>query len=762
MNQNRRADAPSPGHPTATLAWDDPTQLARFTRWSGAEGQRQAESAFLIEGMTCAACSVLIEEALKRVPGVDSADVNPATRRARVRWQAERTRASALVAAIEGAGDYRALPAHAQGAEAARRREWRTMLWRLFVAGFCMMQVMMYATPAYVAGPEGISPDIARLLQWASWLLTIPVLLFSAAPVLRGAIMQLTRQRIGMDVPVALGIVITFVASTAAAFDPGGVFGSEVYFDSLTMFVFFLLAGRTLELRARHASVGQLEDLMLRLPETVQRLRDDGSVENVPAAALRAGDRVRVLPGQAFPADGALIEGTTLVDEALLSGESHPLRRSAGEVVLAGSYNLHGPVLQRIETVGEDTRYARIVALMARAAADRPALARAADRIAVPFLWTVLLLAAGAAAAWWWIDPSRSVWVAVSVLIVTCPCALSLATPSALLTAAGTLARRGVLVQRLGALEALASADLLVFDKTGTLTEDQLVLGEVLPAPGWAAADALRAALPLAQASLHPVSRAIVDAAAAAGPAHDGPLPLLHDVSEQPGQGVQGFDAAGRCWRLGSREFAGAGLVPEADAGRGGAWLSVDCRAVAQLTFDERLRGDARAALGELQAAGLGTMLLSGDRAAAAQRVADALGVAQVHAGATPEDKLRVVADAQQAGHRVVMIGDGINDGPVLARADVSVAMGQGAPLAQAQADFTLLRGRLADLVGTRALALRTQTVLRQNLAWSAAYNVVCVPLALAGWLPPWAAGLGMALSSLAVVLNAQRLRRFD
>ncbi|NRF70960.1 cation-translocating P-type ATPase [Aquincola sp. S2] len=742
----------------STLAWDDPTQLARFTRWSGADAARRADSTLLIDGMVCAACSVLIEDALKRLPGVESADVNPATRRAQLRWDPARTRASALVAAIEGAGDYRALPAHALDAETARRREWRAMLWRLFVAGFCMMQVMMYATPAYVAGPEGISPDIARLLQWASWLLSIPVLLFSAAPFLRGAINQLTRRRIGMDVPVALGIVVTFAASTAAAFDPGGVLGSEVYFDSLTMFVFFLLAGRALELRARHASVGQLEDLMARLPETVERIAPDGRGEMIALTALVHGDTVRVRPGQAFPGDGPLVDGSTLVDEALLTGESTPLRRNAGDGLLAGSFNVSAPVLQRLQTLGEDTRYARIVALMARAAADRPPLARAADRIALPFLWGVLLLACGGALAWWWIDPARSVWVAVSVLIVTCPCALSLATPSALLTAAGTLARRGVLVQRLAALEALARADLIVFDKTGTLTEDRIALKQVLPAPGWRADTALQAALTLANGSLHPVSRAIVDAAN-----RDGIEPSpLSDQHETAGQGVQGRDARGRCWRLGAQAFAGTGASADDDDDddHGAAWLSVDGEAVARLQFEERLRPDARAALERLHADGVRTMLLSGDRPAAAQRVASALGVREVHAGASPEDKLRIVAAAQGQGHRVAMVGDGINDGPVLARADVSLAMGQGAPLARAQADFTLLRGSLVDLVATRALAQRTLRVLRQNLGWAAAYNAVCVPLALAGWLPPWAAGLGMACSSLSVVLNAQRLRR--
>ncbi|MBS0315828.1 MAG: cadmium-translocating P-type ATPase [Proteobacteria bacterium] len=704
--------------------------------------------------MYCAACSVGIEQTLQALPGVESADVNPATRRARVVWDPERVRASSMVAAIEAAG-YRAYPALSLQAEAGRRREQRTMLWRLFVAGFCAMQVMMYAAPLYWAGPGDMSPDIARLLLWASWLLCIPVLVFSSGPFLRGAWQQIRHRRIGMDVPVALGIVVTFVASTGAAFDPGGPFGHEVYFDSLAMFVFFLLCGRWLEMRSRSATVGALESLMLRLPEMVRRLGPGDAVEMVPVRRIRPGDRVQVLPGEAFPADGRLCDGSTQVDEALLSGESTPVLRGPGQAVLAGSFNLGAPVSLEVERAGGDTRYAQIVALMEHASTERPQLVRQADRIAAPFLWAVLLAALLAAAVWSFIDPGHAVWVAVSVLIVTCPCALSLATPSALLAAAGQLARGGVLVQRLVALEALARADLFVFDKTGTLTEDRLGLAGVSPAPGWTRAAALRHAAALAAGSLHPVSRALCEAARSeqAGPE------LLTGLREIAGRGVEGRDAAGRCWRLGSAGFAGTEAAPTGGQGVA-AWLSVDGALVASFAFDERLRADARDAIAALQADGARVMLLSGDRGESAGRVARSLGLSEVHAGASPEDKLRLLSEAQAGGAKVAMVGDGVNDGPVLARADVSIAMGQGAPLARAQADLTLLGGRLADLVRARRLARRMLRIVRQNLAWAALYNAACVPLALLGWLPPWLAGLGMASSSLLVVLNAQRLRR--
>ncbi|AKJ28647.1 heavy metal translocating P-type ATPase [Caldimonas brevitalea] len=739
--------------PGDAAVWDDPAEVARYTRWvEDTDGRRLGDSAFVIDGMYCAACSVTIEQALTAVPGVLQAEVNPGSRRARVRWDPAQVAASALAAAVAGAG-YRAYPALSLEAEQARHRERRSALWRLFVAGFCMMQVMMYAVPTYYAAPGDMSPDILRLLQWASWLLSVPVLLFAAGPFLRGAWRDLCAGRIGMDVPVALGIVVTFVASTGATFDPGGVFGAEVYFDSLTMFVFFLLCGRYLELQARGRAAGALERLLQRLPESVERLADDGSAEMVPVSRLAVGDRLRVRPGQAIPADGRLCEGEAQVDEALLTGESHPLLRRVGERLVAGSFNLSSPVVMVVERLGADTRYGQIVSMMERAASERPALARQVDRYAGVFLWAVLLAAAAAALAWWFIDPQRSLWVAVAVLIVTCPCALSLATPSALLSAAGALARRGMLVQKLQALEALAQARLFVFDKTGTLTEDRLAVARVELQPGWRRDDALRHAKALADVSLHPVARAV------ALEAQDAPRVSLALLRELPGQGLQGEDMQGRCWRLGSAAHACPGAeLAESEGPQ--AWLSVDFAPVARFCLEESLRPDARAALAQLRADGVELMLLSGDRPQAAARVAAMLGIEACQAGATPEDKLRAVTAAQARGLRVAMVGDGLNDAPVLARADVSIAMGQGAPLARAQADLTLLSGRLTDLVAARRLALRTLAVIRQNLAWAAAYNAVCVPLALVGWMPAWLAGLGMACSSLFVVLNASRLSR--
>ncbi|EGJ10720.1 putative cation transport P-type ATPase [Rubrivivax benzoatilyticus JA2 = ATCC BAA-35] len=721
-------------------------EQARFTRWvQESDGVRLGESALQVSGMYCAACTGIIENALRAVDGVREARVSAAAQRATVRWDPARTQPSALIAAIRAAG-YDAVPDAAAPAREMRRAEHRAALWRLFVASFCAMQVMMFATPSYVAGPADFSMEMRQLLNWGSWVLSIPVVLFSAGPFFRGAWRGLRSGRIGMDVPVAIGVAVTFVASTGATFDPAGVFGHEVYFDSLTMFVSFLLGGRYLELRARHRAAAALEGALARLPETAQRLEADGSTTEVSVQRLVAGDRVRVALGQAFPADGALVDGATQADESLLTGESVAVDKPLGAAVVAGSLNLGAPVTMLVERAGADTRYEAIVSMMREAMSQRPALARVADRWAVPFLWTVLLLAAGGAAVWSVIDPSRAIWVAVSVLIVTCPCALSLAAPATMVAAAGGLARRGVLLQRLDALEDLARAERVFIDKTGTLTEDRPALAVTRVFDE--SVDALGHAASLAAWSRHPLSQTLAAALPASGR-------IWQSVEEVAGEGLRGVDGDGVPWCLGRAAFAGAAERDEVQV-----WLSRDGKPVAAFGFDELLRPGADDAVRALQAAGVRVTLLSGDAPARAARLAARLGLDSFVGGARPEDKLAAVAAAQRAGDRVVMVGDGVNDAPVLARADVSLAMGQGALVARAQADAVLASNRPLDLVTARCVAARAMRIVRQNMIWAAAYNAACIPLALVGWLPPWAAGLGMAGSSLFVVLNALRAGR--
>lgn len=735
---------------------DDPEEWPAFSRSLPGESGCW-ESGVALQGMHCAACALTIEAALRSVPGVLGVEVSAASRRARVRWRAGTTKPSTWMRAIEFAG-YGVVPAMDGDAQERRRLQTRAALWRWLVAGFCMMQVMMYATPAYVATPGDITPDMQQLLRWASWVLTLPVLLFSCGPFLRQAWLDLRMRRIGMDLPVALGILVTFAVSTVGTFDPQGQFGREVYFDSLTMFVFFLLTGRWLEARLRERTAGALDALMNRLPDRIERQRPDGSFESVAARQLRVGDVVRVQAGQAFAADGVVVRGKTTVDEALLTGESRPLPREPGAEVIAGSFNLSGVVEVRISRTGAQTRFAQIVSLMETAALDKPALARLADRIAPPFLLAVLLAAAAACAWWWPSDPGHALMVAVAVLVVTCPCALSLATPAAMLAAAGTLARHGVLVRRLQAFEALASVDVVVFDKTGTLTCDALALAAIRCREGYGQQQVLAMAGALASQSRHPVSRAIALAA------QDIPASLcwqVRDATESAGEGVSAHASPVNgsmppmALRLGSAAYCGV-AAPDLDVLC--ATLSDSRGWLATFELREVVRPDAAASVQALRGAGLEVWLLSGDGQGAVSRVAREVGIATARGNCGPQAKLDALRAAQKHGRRIAMVGDGLNDGPVLAGADASFSFGQAVPLAMAQSDFVLPGDRLMAVPQTLALARRTMQVVRQNLLWAALYNAVCVPLAVAGWLPAWAAGLGMAASSLLVIANAMRL----
>ena len=736
---------------------DDPQEWNAFSRPS-ARGTGCWESSVVIEGMHCAACSLTVEDAIGRVPGVLDVQVSAASHRAKVVWSSAVVQPSGWMESVQKAG-YRAVPANDIFASERRRVETRKALWRWLVAGLCMMQVMMYAYPAYIAHPGDLSAEMEALLRWASWVLTLPVMLFSCGPFFSAALRDVRQVRISMDLPVALGIAITFVMSTAGTFEPQGMFGKEVYFDSLTMFVFFLLTGRWLELRLRDRTAGSLEALMNRLPDSVERRNTDGAFERVAVRRLDAGDVVRVQPGEAFAADGVVELGETMVDEALLTGESRPLLRGPGTQVVAGSHNLNATVQVRVQRVGPETRFAQIVGLMQSASATKPRGAQIADRLAKPFLIGVLLAAAGACAWWWGRDPGHALMVAVAVLVVTCPCALSLATPAAMLAAAGSLARRGVMVRNLQALETLAKVDTLVFDKTGTITKDAMVLGAVQVRDGVDASRALAMAAALARHSLHPVSRALTEAtlhSETEAPWH------CDSVTESAGQGVSGLayrhdTAPVVALKLGSAAFCG---VEHATADTLQVFLSDSQGWVATFSLREDVRSGAQSAVTELGALGVEVHLLSGDSSESVGRVAKSVGILQSCGSCSPADKLDALRRLQSKGRTVAMVGDGLNDGPVLAGAHVSFAFGQAVPLAQAQSDFVVMGEQLTSVVQALSLARKTMAVVRQNLWWALVYNAACVPLAVAGLLPAWLAGLGMAASSLLVVLNALRLAR--
>jgi len=742
------------------VLFDHPEMQKNFVRRvEGAAGEHEQEAALILEGITCAACVWLNESHVRRQPGVTAIDINYTTRRARVRWDERVTKLSAILEAIAAIG-YRAHPYDVGRSEELARKERKAALWRLFVAGFGMMQVMMYAVPVYLADGD-MTPDIEQLMRWASLTLTLPVIGYSAAPFFVSAWRDLKLHRVGMDVPVALGIGAAFAASVWATLIAAG----EVYFDSVTMFVFFLLSGRYLEMMARQKAARSVETLARAIPAFATRLAawpvtgTDAAGERVAVAELRAGDAVRIRPGETVPADGCVLDGESAADESLLTGESRPVSKRVGDVLTGGSVNTASPLVMRVERVGEATRVAAIQRLMERAAAEKPRLVEMADRVAGRFILALLLLAVVTALAWWWIDPARALWIFVAVLVVSCPCALSLATPAALTVATGALAARGVLVTRGHAIEALARADRFVFDKTGTLTVGHMELAEIIPVRDDAAL-ALALAVALERGSEHPIARAL-----AAGGVDTGGA--VSAVRATTGAGVEGV-IDGRAWRLGRPEFVAAthGAVVPAEvqsivgAGDTVVALGNDEGWQAFFRLSDRLRPEASAMSATLSAAGVKLSIFSGDAPAAAGRIGAALGIADARGGLSPEDKHAALKALQEAGETIAMVGDGVNDAPVLAQAQVSIAMGGGADLARANADIVLLGNDLQALPEGLALARRTLRIVKQNLVWAFAYNFLAIPLAMAGWVSPWMAGIGMSASSLLVVLNALRLQR--
>jgi Cu2+-exporting ATPase len=732
--------------------FDHPEVQKNFVR---PVGEHEREAALILEGITCSACVWLNEAHIARQPGVTAVDINYATRRARVRWDADVTKLSAILDAVQAIG-YRAHPYDATKSEQLAQKERRTAQWRLFVAGFGMMQVMMYAIPVYLADGD-MTADIEQLMRWASLLLTLPVMAYSSAPFFMNAWRDLKFRRVGMDVPVALGMGSAFLASLWATLTASG----EVYFDSVTMFVFFLLSGRYLEMMARQRAARGVEALAKAMPAFAERLPAWPATEGerVAVVDLAAGDVVRVRPGETIPGDGDILEGESSCDESLLTGESRPVPKRAGDAATGGSTNVASPLVLRLTRVGEATRLASIRRLMEQAAAEKPDIVKMADRIAVRFVWVLLALAAATGAYWLNVDPARALWVCVAVLVVSCPCALSLATPAALTVATGALAKAGVLVTRGHAIETLARADHWVFDKTGTLTVGRPV---VTNWRGEREAEAFALVRALEQATEHPVGHALL---AKVGP---GETAMLTDLRAVTGQGIEANRPGGGAVRIGVPGFVGAlhGVpVPEGMS----AWLDAGDTVVALgdangwlawFRVADALRPDAVAALAALRAQGVKLTILSGDAPRTVAAVAAELGIADHHGGMAPEDKHAWLRDIQARGGTVAMVGDGVNDAPVLAQAHVSVAMGGGTDLARGQADVVLLSDDLSHLVAGVAIARRALRVMRQNLAWAFAYNVTAIPLAMTGLVTPWMAGIGMSASSLLVVLNALRLQK--
>ncbi|MNU64965.1 putative copper-importing P-type ATPase A [compost metagenome] len=732
-----------------------PSELAALTHYDLAEVQQEfvtetgtlREIQLSVEGLTCAACAWLIERHLMGLPGLHYVNVNTTTHRARIKWDPDRLSLSDILKGFAKIG-YRAYPFQTHQQEALYAREVRSYMFRMALAGLGSMQVMMCAVALYMDLFISVEEEFMIYFKWISLLLSTPIMIYSAQPFYAGAWRSLKQGHLSMDVSVSLALIGAFVASIwATVFNTG-----EVYYDSITMFVFFLLLGRLLELRARRKASESSSNLARLVPIMATRIDADGEHE-VPAKTLRVGDRVRVLAGATLPADGIITLGQASLNEAMLTGEQLPLLKQAGDPVFAGTISTDAPLEIRVNHPIEESRLAQIMRLQDSALDDKPAIAQLADVLSRHFILVLLLIAAAVWTFWHFHAPERAFWVTLSVLVATCPCALSLATPTALTSATAHLTRSGILLRRGHVLDVLTRANRIVMDKTGTLTTGNISLVGVQPLAELGEDECLAIARALEAYSEHPIARAFRSKGA-----DDAVLLAASEVTPVIGHGIEGR-IAGKHYRIGSARWLG--LTDELEATQGLAiYLADETRPLARFTLADTVRADAGALIQAFKAAGLQTTILTGDSSPQADTVARELGVDELVKGVTPDGKLAYLKAREAAGDISIMVGDGINDAPVLAGAHASFAMAGGTDLAKNSADAILLADDLSRLLTARTLALRTRRIIQENFAWSIGYNLLVLPLAASGWLPPYLAAAGMSLSSLIVVTNSMRLNR--
>ncbi|MDK4609038.1 heavy metal translocating P-type ATPase [Kingella kingae] len=745
--------------------------------------QNEKEAMLMLSGITCAACTWLIEQQLLRQSGIVKVELNYSTQRARVRWDNSRVQLSQILHLIQQTG-YTASPYDTQKVEAQAQRERKKMLIRLAVAGLVSMQTMMFALPTYLYGD--IEPQYLTILHWGGFLMVLPALFYSAQPFYQGAWRDFRNKRTGMDTPIALAITMTFIAGLGALWKGAS---EGLYFESIAMLVFFLLIGRFMEQSARRKAGDAAERLVRLVPAFCHKIINlyAEQTEEAAVVTLKSGDVLLVRAGEIVPVDGVVLRGESEINEAMLTGESVPIQKKSGSQVTAGTLNTASPLIIQAQQVGNQTRLAHIVKLLDRALSQKPRLAMLAEKYASVFTLAQIVLAIPTFIAWWWYaDVVQAVWIVVALLVITCPCALSLATPTALAASMGRLANAGVLVARGHALETLAQVSDAVFDKTGTLTEGKLSVTQFHNFSGSLHdTDLIAIAKLLEQHSEHPIARAILNLSLTLPPlVREGWGGGSHSATQMDestenhihiaqklnkiGHGVSAqitLHNHTQIWAIGKPDFVAeiSGSLPEklSELAQQGSVIVLGNQHGFQAAFllRDTVKADAADVLAALRSQSIAVHILSGDNAAAVNQLADDLAIERRQAAAMPEDKLRYVQQLQAQGKRVLMLGDGINDAPVLAAADVSVAVAGSADVARDGADIVLLNDDLGALPLMLRQAAKTQAIIRQNLIWATVYNVIVVPLAIVGWVSPWKAAIGMSASSLLVVWNALRLR---
>lgn len=696
----------------------------------------------MVEGITCAACSWLIEKQLKQFVGVVSANLNLSQHRLTVVWSQELTPLSALISRIYALG-FKAQPYRADQAQQQLQQEQKLAARRLVLAALGTMQAMMFAVPLYVGDWAGIFVKFETYFRFAGLAIATPVVLYSARPFFKAFIRDMKTRHLTMDVPVSIAIGGAYLASVWSTFTNG----QEVYFDSVCMFTFFLLLGRFLEARARLRDGDAGNHLHNLMPRSVIRLHpEDASEVLIPVTQLKIGDIIRILPGSIVCADGEIINGQSSIDESIITGEFVPVKKQTEDTVIAGSLNVDSPIDVKVSALGKDMKISTIMSLLDRASQDKPKIALLADQIAQYFVASVLVLSAIVFTTWYIISPEDAFWITLSVLVATCPCALSLATPTALTSASTALRRHGILITKSHVLESLPNSQTIIFDKTGTLTLGQLNIDEtriIQPAQH----EPLQIAASLERFSQHPIAHAFV---------HPELLPV-DSVQVITGQGVTGL-IDGIEYRIGLASFAS---TQDLASPKTGHWvlLTANQQAIAWFSLSDQLRPDAKQCITQLQQQGLQCELLSGDQSDQVEYVATRLNMDKAQGGISPEGKLDYVKHLPLQQH-TIMVGDGINDVPVLAQAPISIAVGSASDLAKTHADIILINNQVSNIAQLIAHAKKTKRIVKQNLSWALLYNASVLPLAALGYLPPYLAAIGMSASSLVVVFNALRLNK--
>ena len=725
--------------------WDDPNLQNKYVHTLPDQHQ---EITLLIDGITCAACVWLLEKQLNQQPGVNQCNVNLSNHHAQVIWNPDKTSLSGLIKSIAKVG-YKAEPYSPLQQEAQIKRENKQALTRIGLAGLGAMQVMMYAAGLYLGAFEGMDAAHQQFLRSISALICTPVYFYSGLPFLAGAFRSLKNRHLSMDVPVALAISFAYFASLwATAFN-----GPEVYFDSVCMFVFFLSVGRYLEMRARHRSQQTSIRLSHQQIQTARLLDSNDAPKLIPAETLQPGDCVLVKAGEIIPADGEVIKGASAANESMLTGESLPLEKTPGDSVTGGTVNVDQPLTITITSRPQDGTLSTLRRLLERAEADKPKTFILADKVASYFVAVVLVVSVAVYGYWGLKSPQDAFWIMLSVLVVTCPCALSLATPAAVTAATASLTQIGFLSTRAHTIEAIDKVTDVVFDKTGTLTLGKFTLTQITPLQEIDESILLSMAAGLERESEHPIAKAF----------HQQHIEhKFENVTITANQGVEGLLQNTR-YRIGKSSYANFNRTPIPQQPQtNGQWLLLASEhgPLAWFRVEDLLRESAHDVVQFLEHNKLNCHILSGDASSHVNEVAKQLEIQHVYGNATPDDKLSYIKRLQADGRRVLMVGDGINDAPVLAGADVSVSLAEGSDLAKLAADGLMLGTSLNPLTKVFNTVAKTHRIIRQNLSWAIVYNITALPLAAAGFIPPWASALGMSLSSLLVVLNALRLNK--